>query len=163
MLSQISCHCRKFISWMLHAEPEICPVKSGGDHCGIPQVQQGNDIFLHFRCRRRCKGAQNRACAKIVEKFCNFQITRSEILPPLRYAVCLIHTHHRNLCLSCKSQKTLCQKPFRCHIDNLIPPFFRITKCSQILSLRQGTIQKSCVNTCLIQCGDLIFHQRNEW
>ena len=68
---------------MLHAVIQIFPVKTRDDDARIPQLEDALNIVLNLLCGSRCKCTHNRADRQPVYKFNNFQIARSEILPPL--------------------------------------------------------------------------------
>ena len=125
-------------------------------------MQTCGNILLDALCGGRGKCTDNRTVWQFCKKICNFKITRPEILSPLGNTVCLIHRHHTDLHPLCKIKKQRRQQPFRCHINNLIPPLHRIFHRLINLTFRKRTVNIRRMNPGLIQRPHLILHQRNQ-
>ena len=145
-----------------HLKIKIRPVKPRHQHLRTPKPQHTQNIVPHLlRCRRR-KRTHHRPHRQLIHKLHNIQITRPEILSPLGNTVCLIHRHHTDLHPLCKIKKQRRQQPFRCHINNLIPPLHRIFHRLINLTFRKRTVNIRRMNPGLIQRPHLILHQRNQ-
>ena len=103
-----------------HLEIQIFPVKSGHHHLRILQIQHAENIVPHLRRRCRGKGTDHRPYLQLLHKINDVQITRAEILSPLRNAVRLIHRHHTDTGSVRKIKKQRCQQPLGRNIDDLI-------------------------------------------
>ena len=145
-----------------HTEEQIWAVKSCHNCHRILQMQTCDNILLNALCGGRGKCTDNRTVWQFRKEICDLKIARPEILPPLGNTVCLIHRNHGNVRIICKVQKARSVEPLRCHINNFVFSLRCIGKCRAYLIFCQGTVDVGRVYACLIQCLDLIRHERNQ-
>ena len=97
MLSYIFQHIVILFFDRLNIEEEIFTIKTGDDGLRRPKFEDAGNVRLYFFCGGSGKCTYHRSGLQAVYKFHDFQVTRPEILPPLRDTVSLIDRHHRNV------------------------------------------------------------------
>ena len=145
-----------------HLKKQIRPVKSRHNRHRRLKLQIPDDIPPYHVSSRGGKRTHHRSCRKSIYKTGYLQITRSEILPPLGYAVSFIHSHHRNIRIARKFEKLSSAKPFRGHIYKRISALSGIFQRQPYLILRQSAVDIRRMYTSLIECLNLIRHKRDQ-
>ena len=151
--------CRKFIFRSLHFKIQIFSVKARNLNIRIVQFQNTNYIFSYIVGRRCGKSSYNRSVWKFFYKFFYFQISRSEIVSPLRYTMCFIYGYHRDFHCLCYPYKSLKFKPFGCNIYYFIHTLVNIAYNFILLCQSQRTVYVCGGNTRLNKWIYLVNHK----
>ena len=91
----------------LHGKMQIGPVKARHHNFGLRNAQALDNITAHIRRSRSSKGCHQRLRRQGLNKIRNIIIFLAEAVSPLRYAVRLVHRHHRNISLAGEINKLL--------------------------------------------------------
>ena len=151
-----------FFPRFLHSKIEVTAIKSGHQNFRLMQFQNRRNIFLDCDRSRCRKGTQYRSSGKFFDKRNDFKITWSEVLSPLRNAMCLIYRNHCNIRFLCKKLKSSGLQSLGCNIYNFITSLRCQLKGLRYLSLCQCTVNIGRMYPRFIECLHLILHQRNQ-
>ena len=105
-----------FILRALHGKMQVWPVKASYDNFCLRNAQAFDNITAYIRRSRSSKGCHQRLRRQGLNKIGDIIILLAEAVSPLRYAVRLVHRHHRNISLAGKINKLLVDQSLRCHI-----------------------------------------------
>ena len=87
----------KLVFRATHVEIEVRTVEARHDAVRALQLQEPQDIRLHLLCRRRGVGRDNGSARQGIDEIDNAEVTRAEVLSPLRNAVRLVHSEKRHV------------------------------------------------------------------
>ena len=87
----------EFVFRAADVEIEVRTVKARHDAVRALQLQEPQDIGLYLLCRRRGVGRDNGSARQGIDEIDNAEVTRAEVLSPLRNAVCLVHSEKRHV------------------------------------------------------------------
>jgi hypothetical protein len=150
-----------------HSQLDVGPVEPRHDHARLNEAEQIDDVVANLRGRRGSKGRYRRAARKAVgtAAMCGSAaetpIVGSEVVAPLRHAMCLVDhepcdlQRAEHVCEGCR------RKSFRGHIQQAKI----VDRSGQHLLTtphRQHGVQRASTNPPPIQLVDLILHQRNQ-
>ena len=144
----------------LHGKMQIRPVKARHHNFCLRNAQAFNDIAAHIRCSRSSKGCHQRLRRQGLNKIRNIIILLAEAVSPLRYAVRLVHRHHRNISLAGKINKLLVDQSLRRYVQKLALLVERGMQHSAVFVAAHAAVQISCRNTARRQRLRLVLHQR---
>ena len=144
----------------LHGKMQIGPVKARHHNFCLRNAQTFDNITAHIRRSRRSKGCHQRLCGQGLNKIRNIIILLAETVSPLRYAVRLVHRHHRNIGLAGEINKLLVDQALRCHIQKFALLVEGGMQHSAVFVAAHAAVQISCRNTAGRQRLRLILHQR---
>ena len=153
---------RQLVLGPAHFEIQVGPVKAGdGDH-GVPQLQQGENVFPHPGSGSGGESGHHRPLGQGRYKFRNGQVAGPEVLAPLGDTVCLVDGDHGNGSAFGKVQEFRGQQPLRRHVDNLVHPRTCVAQRRLVLSPAQGAVQVGAPHPVLHQGHHLVLHQGDE-
>ena len=92
----------------------------------------------------------------------NLQIRGTEIITPLRNAMCLIDRDERHIHVAQLGLEELGRESLRRYIKQLYASKDTILKDTQYLFVLLSAIDSLCPNTQLMEVVNLVFHQGNE-
>ena len=144
----------------LHGKMQIRPVKARHHNFCLRNAQTFDNIVAHIRRSRSSKGCHQRLRRQSLNKIGDIIIFLAEAVSPLRYAVRLIHRHHRNISLTGEINKLLVDQSFRCHIQKLALLIKRGMQHSAVFVAAHAAVKISGRNTAGRQRLRLVLHQR---
>ena len=144
----------------LHGKMQIRPVKACHHNFCLRNAQALDNITAYIRRSRSSKSCHQRLRRQGLNKIRNIIILLAEAVSPLRYAVCLIYRHHRNISLAGEINKLLVDQSLRRHIQKLALLVERSMQHSAVLIAAHAAVQISGRNTAGRQRLRLILHQR---
>ena len=121
----------------------------------------GNIVAHELGCRRG-KRRNHGTVRQGGNKSRNFQIARSEIVAPLRNAMCLIDRDHSDIKTACEIAKALRFKPLGGDIHDLIHPRAQVIINLQKLIISQRAVDISGGYVRALERHDLILHQGDQ-
>ena len=159
---QIPCDGRVFVPRFLHTKIQIRPVEARHHGYRVREAQQAHDILPHLARGRGRKRPHHGAAGQRFQKAGDIQIPGAEILPPLRHAVGLVHTHHADVHALRKILKARREQPLGRDVDDFIHTFHGVGYGLRRLPLRQGRVQVCGAHAALHQRVHLVLHQADE-
>ena len=140
----------RLILRFFHCEIQVLPVITCNHDLRIPKPQDTENIFSYRFCSCSCISSDHRPFGKRTDKIYDLQITRPEVLSPLRNAVSLIHCHHGNFHRLDQREKRICHQPFRGCIDDLISSLPCQFHGFPVLAFSERTVYVSCMDASCI-------------
>ena len=140
-------------------EIQVRPVESRDRHLRIMESQHGDDVSTHALRGRRGEGDHCRTGWQARDEFPDSQIGRSEILPPLRHAVRLVHGHQRNRRVACEVTESFCFQAFRGDVKQFDLPGCGLCEHRGLLVRRLRGVDERGRNADVVQRVHLVAHQ----
>ena len=143
------------------AVKDIRPVETGDEAARLLQLQTLGNIALGAfigGCRQRHTWYMGKQLGQLPQ----LQVLGTEVMPPLRHTVRLINGEQRYLQTLQKIQSTRLEQTFGGQIEKVQLTPAQLCGNLSLLIIAERRIQRGCLETQLVQGGDLIIHQRNQ-
>ena len=143
-------------------EIQVRTVETRHDPKRVMQPQITHDAVAYVGRGRCGERGDDRAFGKSIHERGDAEIIRAEILPPLEYAMRLIHSQQTDPDRLREAEKTLRGQAFRSDIQQADTPFTRRRVDFSTPILRGFRVDERGGNTMPGQMGHLIAHQRTQ-
>ena len=146
----------------LHAEEEVRAVEPGHRLVGVAQTQKAHDVAPHARGGRGGERRDDRTRGQLRDEVADGEVRRTEVLPPLRHAVRLVHSHERDARGSGELEEARIGKALGRHVHDLVGPLRRTAQHGGLLAGRERGVQIRPAHARVDERAHLIAHERHE-